>query len=80
VANEKNTQNAGAATLSFQNGKHMYDNYPALMMQTGKELSHYDLKQLADISLAGELNEEEIVEVFEQMLLNRETPVYPCLP
>ena len=37
VANEKNVQNAGAATLSFQNGKHMYDNYPALMMQTGKE-------------------------------------------
>ena len=64
VANEKNVQNAGAATLSFQNGKHMYDNYPALMMQTGKELSYYDLKQLAGISLAGEMKEEELVEVF----------------
>ncbi|WP_303758265.1 autotransporter domain-containing protein [Selenomonas ruminantium] len=65
VANEKNVQNAGAATLSFQNGKHMYDNYPALMMQTGKELSYYDLKQLAGISLAGELKEEELIEVFQ---------------
>ena len=63
VYNSKNYPNAGAGTFSYTGHNETLNNYVAQMMQEGKLLDYYNLKNLAGINPGGTTEEEKFVRI-----------------
>ena len=62
VTTKENFQNATAGTYSYTNKQLDNDNYIAQMLQSGKNLTYYNLKNLATVTVDGETDEDTILQ------------------
>ena len=70
VYNSKNYPNAGAGTFSYTGHNETLNNYVAQMMQEGKLLDYYNLKNLAGINPGGTTEEEKFVRIKQAFASN----------
>ena len=70
VYNRKNFANAGAATFSYTGQNETGNNYVAQMMQDGKVLAYYNLKNLAGINPGGTTEDEKFVRLQQTVASN----------